>query len=313
MTLDIMIPFYGDPAMLRQTVTSVLTQTDPGWRLTVVDDGYPDPSVAEWFGQLADERVTYVRNEQNLGANKNYEKCMALATERDVVILGADDLMLPDYVSVVAKARAAFPDAAVIQPGVTIIDEHGAESRTLVDETKKRLYAPKPLTATSMSGEELARSLLRGNWLYFPSLCFDVAKVRSIGFRPGLDVVQDLALVLDLVMRGESVVVDPTVAFAYRRHGGSDSSWRAVEGSRFREERAFFSGAAAELEQRGWPRAARAARLHTSSRLHALTYLPAAVRQRKPAAVRVLLDHGFGGLGGELARVRSAQGRTSAP
>ncbi|SDX49382.1 Glycosyl transferase family 2 [Modestobacter sp. DSM 44400] len=313
MTLDIMIPFYGDPDMLRQTVTSVLTQTDPGWRLTVVDDGYPDPSVAEWFGALDDERVTYVRNEQNLGANKNYEKCMTLATEQDVVILGADDLLMPEYVSVVTRARAAFPEAAVIQPGVKVIDEHGVESRTLVDETKKRLYAPKLSQRASMSGEELARSLLRGNWLYFPSLVFDVEKVRAIGFRPGLDVVQDLALVLDLVMRGESLVVDPTTCFAYRRHGGSDSSWRAVEGSRFREERAFFLGAAAELEKLGWTRAARAARLHASSRMHALTYLPVAVRKRKLGAVRVLLDHGFGGLRDELGRLRQSAGGTSNP
>lgn len=302
MTIDIMIPFYGDPDMLRQTVRSVLAQTDPDWRLTVVDDGYPDPSVAEWFGQLDDARVGYVRNEENLGANKNYEKCLGLARERDVLILGADDLLLPEYVAVVNRARTAYRDAAVIQPGVKVIDEHGVERRTLVDETKKRLYAPKLTQATVMRGEDLARSLLRGNWLYFPSLCFDVEKVRAIGFREGLDVVQDLALVLDLVMRGESVVVDPTICFAYRRHSGSDSSWRAVEGSRFREERVFFLGAAAELEQLGWQRAARAARVHASSRVHALTYLPAAVKKRRLPAVRVLLDHGFGGLAGEIGR-----------
>jgi glycosyltransferase involved in cell wall biosynthesis len=312
MTLDIMIPFYGDPDMLRQTVTSVLTQTDPGWRLTVVDDGYPDPSVAEWFGALEDERVSYVRNEQNLGANKNYEKCMTLAKERDVVILGADDLMLPNYVAVVAAARAAHPEAAVIQPGVRVIDEHGAEVRTLVDETKKRLYQPRLTERTALRGEELARSLLRGNWLYFPALCFDVRKVREIGFREGLNVVQDLALVLDLLMRGEELVADPTVCFQYRRHSGSDSSWRALDGTRFAEERRFFLGAANELERLGWTRAARAARLHASSRLHALTYLPAAVRKRRPDAVRTLLDHGFGGLTKELGRLRpSGTGRAS--
>jgi glycosyltransferase involved in cell wall biosynthesis len=300
MTLDIMIPFYGPPDMLRETVRSVQAQTSPDWRLTVVDDGYPDPTVAEWFGALADERVTYLRNEVNLGANKNYEKCIGLASERDVVILGADDLMLPEYVAVVSAARQAFPDAAVIQPGVKVIDEHGTEVRTLVDETKRRLYQPKPSGRTEMGGEDLARSLLRGNWLYFPALCFDVAKIREIGFRPELNVVQDLQLVLDLLVRGETLVYDPAVSFAYRRHSGSDSSWRALDGTRFDEERRFFLNAAEELERTGWHRAARAARVHASSRLHALTYLPAAVQRRRPDAVRTLLRHGLGGLPASL-------------
>jgi glycosyltransferase involved in cell wall biosynthesis len=295
-TLDIMVPFYGDPDMLRETVTSVLGQTDPDWRLTVVDDGYPDPSVAEWFGRLEDERVTYLRNEVNLGANKNYEKCISLVQHRDVVILGADDKLLPNYVAVVRAARAAHPDAAVIQPGVTVIDQDGAEVRTLVDTTKRVLYAPRVSRRTELRGEDVVRSLLRGDWLYFPSLCFDSEKMRSIGFREGLDVVQDLALVVDLLMRGESLVVDPTVCFAYRRHTGSDSSWRALEGSRFREERRYLTGIADELDALGWHRAARAARLHVSSRLHALTYLPLAVRKRRLNALPVLLEHGFGGL-----------------
>ena len=296
MSLDIMIPFYGDPDLLRQTVRSVLAQTSTDWRLTVVDDGYPDPTVAVWFGTLGDDRVTYTRNETNLGANKNYEKCIGLATERHVVILGADDLLLPNYVEVVSEALAAYPDAAVVQPGVRVIDQNGDPVHGLVDLVKQRLYMPKVSGRTELGGEPLARTLLRGDWLYFPSLVFDVDKIRKIGFRPGLDVVQDLALVLDLLMQGEKLVLDPRIAFAYRRHQGSDSSWRALEGSRFREERRFFQGAAAELERLGWKHAARAARIHASSRLHALTYLPAALRTRQFGAVRTLLGHSLGGL-----------------
>jgi len=50
-------------------VRSVLEQRDPDWRLTVVDDGYPDGSVPGWFAGLGDDRVRYHRNETNLGAH----------------------------------------------------------------------------------------------------------------------------------------------------------------------------------------------------------------------------------------------------
>jgi glycosyltransferase involved in cell wall biosynthesis len=293
MSLEFMVPFYGDPALLKETVASVLAQTDADWRLTVVDDGYPDDSIPGWFEALGDDRIRYTRNETNLGANKNYEKCLALATADDVTVLGADDLLRPDYVAVVREARRRFPDAAVIQPGVEIVDEHGQRVRSLVDRVKS-VYAPSPETAVELSGEDLATSLLRGNWLYFPALCFSVAKVREVGFRDGLNVVQDLALVMDLLMRGERLVLDPTVCFAYRRHSGSDSSWRALEGTRFLEEGAYFQQIAGELTALGWSRAARAARMHLSSRLHALTYLPAAVRSRHRAGMRNLATHAFG-------------------
>ena len=43
--LDIMLPFWGEPRYLYETVEAVLRQTDERWRLTVVDDCYPDPKV----------------------------------------------------------------------------------------------------------------------------------------------------------------------------------------------------------------------------------------------------------------------------
>ena len=73
-TLDILLPYWGDPALLRATVESVLAQTSSDWLLTVVDDAYPDPSAGEWVRGIAarDERVRYVRKEVNEGITANY-------------------------------------------------------------------------------------------------------------------------------------------------------------------------------------------------------------------------------------------------
>ena len=79
-SVEFLLPFYGDPDLLRETIRSVLDQTDPDWTLTVVDDGYPDPEVEAWIRGLADDRITYHRNETNLGANGNYRTAITLAT-----------------------------------------------------------------------------------------------------------------------------------------------------------------------------------------------------------------------------------------
>lgn len=292
-TVDVMLPYYGPVDLMQAAVRSVLAQWDPDWRLTVVDDGYPEPGIPEWFAALGDERIRYLRNERNLGANRNFQRCLGLVEHDVMVILGSDDLMLPGYLSGVRAAFAEFPEATIVQPGVQVIDEHGAPGRGLIDSAKQALYAPRVRVRTELGGEGLAASLLRGNWLYFPSLAWRAVAVREVGFRAGLNVVQDLALVLDLVERGARLVVDPEVCFSYRRHRASDSSWRALEGSRFVEERSFFLDEAARMESRGWHRAARIARRHTSSRLNALTLLPTAVCKRHHTGIRALARHAF--------------------
>jgi len=278
-------------------VRSVQAQDDPHWRLTVVDDSgeLPDDGLADWCAGLSEPRVRYLRNERNLGINRNFQRCVTLVEHELAVIIGSDDLMLPGYVGTVRCAHRAHPDAAIIQPGVDVVDERGEPVRTLVDLSKRWVYAPRVTGPTVLAGEPLAVSLLRGNWLYFPALCWRAGPLRRFGFRDGLSVVQDLALVLDLVIDGESLLVEPTTAFRYRRHRASVSSAQAADGRRFAEERAFFAETADRMAAQGWPRAARAARNHVSSRINALTQLPVAIRHRRRDGVRTLARHAFGG------------------
>lgn len=293
-TIDIMLPYYGNVSLMQETVRSVQAQEDPDWRMTVVDDCYPDDTVPGWFAELGDDRISYQRNEHNLGINRNFQKCVELAEHELVVIIGSDDVMLPNYVGFVKSVFADRPDATIVQPGVQIVDAHGNPSRSLVDDAKERFYRPKFTGRTTMSGEPLAVSLLRGNWLYFPALCWRTKAIQSVGFREGMDIIQDLALVIDLVQQGSTLVVDDTVCFRYRRHEASVSSKGAVQASRFVEERNYFLDAADRMRAQGWPHAARVARNHVSSRLHALSMLPGALRGGQRDGARVLARHAFG-------------------
>ena len=295
MTVDVLFPYYGDVAMMKQAVESVLAQTSPDWTLSVIDDGYPDESVPGYFGALAaqDPRITYVRNEQNLGANGNYRKALTFVRNELAVVMGADDVMLPNYLETVVAAHKKFPAAQIIQPGVEVIDELGQPNVGLVDRMK-RVYAPRVHSSTGrrlLLGEPLAVSLMRGNWLYFPSVCWRSDSLVATNFREGLNVVQDLALALDLIKSGGGLVVDSTVCFRYRRHRESDSSWRALEGTRFIEEREFFTAMADEFGASGWSRAARTARMHLSSRLNAAILLPKAWLTKQQQGVRNLRQH----------------------
>jgi glycosyltransferase involved in cell wall biosynthesis len=295
MPLDIFVPFWGDPALLRETVRSVQAQTDDDWILTVVDDAYPDPSVAEYFAALDDPRITYLRNETNVGITDNYRRCVELGTQELIVLLGCDDVLLPDYVRTVLDAHRRFPQADMIQPGVRVIDEHGTVVSTLADSVKQRVAMPRADRPRLLGGEELAVSLLRANWLYWPSIVFRRDAIRAAGFRDGYPIIQDLALEIDILCAGGSLLLVPDVCFHYRRHSGSASSSTAVDGSRFDGERRYFAEAAEQVSALGWRRAARAARWHLTSRAHALTLLPRVVAGRDSDAAKVLARHAFGG------------------
>lgn len=292
MTLEIFVPFWGDPALLHLTVDSVRAQRNGDWRMTVIDDCYPDESVPAYFAALDDDRITYIRNEVNLGITENYREAIRRATSEYITILGCDDLLHPNYVDVILQTIAVVPDADVIQPGVDVIDEHGTVISPLVDRVKQGLLAPRGGHGIAvLRGERMATSLIRGDWLYWPSLTFRTETLKRIDFREGLPIIQDLALLMDIAFEGGCLAYTPTLAFSYRRHGGSASQKTLLDGRRFRDERTYYAQARALAIEQGWARTARTARLRIMSRLHGVTELPGVIRHGTRPGIESTLAH----------------------
>ncbi|MBW9111866.1 glycosyltransferase family 2 protein [Microbacterium ureisolvens] len=294
MTAEIFVPFWGDPALLFETVDSVRAMNDQDWRLVILDDCYPDDSVPAYFERLADDRVEYVRNERNLGITDNYREAIRRATADHITILGCDDLVHPNYLSVVRRTLHAVPHADVVQPGVAVIDETGRNIRPLVDRVKSGLLAPRggPGIAV-LTGEAMATSLIRGDWLYWPSLTFRTETLRRTDFRDGLPIIQDLALLMDIAFEGGTLAFNPEVAFSYRRHGGSASQKTLLDGRRFRDERTYYAEAHRLAQSQRWKRTARAARFRAMSRLHGVAELPSVIRHGNMAGVESTIAHIF--------------------
>ncbi|THG36067.1 glycosyltransferase [Glaciibacter flavus] len=293
MTLDIMMPFYGRTDHFLAAVDSVLAQTDPDWRLVIIDDHNPDEEPGRRVQAIGDPRIRYYRNTENKGINATFQTAIDRADDDWLTIMGCDDILLPGYVARITLLADQHPQAAFIHPGTRVIDENGGRATPLVDRAKA-LYRPRSRGTVELGGQDLATSLTRGNWMNFPAIAWRRSEVQSVGFRPEYRIVQDLALAIDLLYRGGTLVLDDTVVFEYRRHSSSVSSWRAVDGSRFAEEQRFFRLLAAEFRARGWKRAERAAKVHLSSRINALTQLPGAVRGGTPGAGSLLIRHAMG-------------------
>jgi len=290
--VDIFVPFWGDPGLLYETVESVRSQTDPRWRLTVIDDAYPDDSVPAYFAALEDPRVTYLRHEANQGLIAGFQESIDRATLPLVVVLGCDDILHPNYVALIARTFGAHPSVGIIQPGVRVIDEAGEPSRALVDLVKQRVLAPRAADGpVVLEGEHLATSLIRGDWLYWPSLALRTDLVQGTRFREDLPIILDLALLMDLAFSGASLLYTPETAFSYRRHRASASQRSLLDGRRFDDERRYYGEVRARAREMGWRTTANAAGLRLFSRLHAIAELPRVVRHGTRNGVAAVARH----------------------
>ena len=289
--IDVLLPYYGDSPHFRLAVESVIGQTTPDWRLICVEDASPRGDASAWLSSIDDDRIIHHRNALNLGVAGNFSRSLKLVESPYFQMMGSDDIMLPTHLEAVRDVSSRYPSAAMVQPGVRVIDGEGKSCHPLADVVKSVLRPHEGDADLVLSGEALAASLARADWAYFPSILWRTGAVLPIGFNAKYEIALDLGLMLDLALAGSAMVVSSPTTFEYRRHRASVSMTSARSGVRFDQEKEFFLDYATRFENAGWSKAARIARRHVVSRLNALTEIPHAVLSRDGSGVSRLLRH----------------------
>lgn len=262
---DVLLPYWGDVSLFKETVESIRAQTYTDWRLFISDDCYPSDEAQEYIASLDDPRIEYYRHEKNIGITRNFNYCIEAAQAPYCVLIGCDDRMLPNYIE---TALASIDEADFYQPGVEIIDSKGATYLPLTDRIKRFLM---PKKSGVYSGEKLATSLCHGNWLYFPAITWKTATIKKYGFNQKYKIVEDLALEFEIILNNGSMYFDTAPAFQYRRFSESLSSKeKGKSGVRFKEEKEVYTDFSKKFSNKKWHRAARAAKWRITSRLNEL-------------------------------------------
>ena len=92
--VTVAIPLYRGE-FIKQAIDSVLFQSFTNFELLIIDDASDDKS-RDIVLSYSDSRIVYVRNEKNLGAESNWNRCLALAKGTYIKILPHDDTLEPD-------------------------------------------------------------------------------------------------------------------------------------------------------------------------------------------------------------------------
>lgn len=246
------IPFYKNRAFLERAVLSVLAQADSRWSLIISDDASKeDPR--EWIEGLRDSRIQIVRNPSRLGMVGNWNRCLELAQMDLVTILHSDDELLPDYTARMLQAAEAFPQAVALFCRAVVIDGSGKRVFSFPDFYKTLLMPSRKMTV-ALEGEEGVRRLLKGNFLFCPTVCFRKSVLGAERFSENWKMVQDLDLWTRLLIAGKSIVGIPDFAYAYRRHDSNSTVEYTKSLLRFEEESALYLELASRISH--WPDAA---------------------------------------------------------
>lgn len=123
MMFSFVLPAYKGK-YLRESIGSILAQDYTDFELIVVDDCSPD-SIREIVDSYDDKRVSYYRNEKNIGGKdlvKQWNYCLKYATGDYVILATDDDLYEPNFLSMFVPLIEKYPDVNLFRARILQVD-----------------------------------------------------------------------------------------------------------------------------------------------------------------------------------------------
>ena len=118
--VNIIVPVYGNPGLVRACIESVLASqpvNSTPTLLTVIDDASPDVDLIAWLDALAATgRISLLRNRFNLGFIEACNRGLRAEVSSDPLLLNADTLVHGDWVDRMRSALYSADDIASVTP-----------------------------------------------------------------------------------------------------------------------------------------------------------------------------------------------------
>ena len=100
---SVIMPTYNQVGYIRNAIRSLFMQTYDQWELIIVNDGSTDWTEEFIQDYIADERVTYLKNEENLGLGAAINKAMDIAKYDYIAYLPSDDFFLKNHLQMLKE------------------------------------------------------------------------------------------------------------------------------------------------------------------------------------------------------------------
>jgi len=171
--VSVCIPTYNSGATLAETLASIVGQSYSRLEILVVDNASTDNTV-EVASRFDDSRIRIYRNAENIGAEGNFNRCIALASGAYTAIYHADDLYTARIVAEQVDFLDRHPGVGGVLTEAMVIDDRGREIGAI------RFPAELGRRAAAVDFSELFSALLHhSNFLICPSAMVRTAVYKN--------------------------------------------------------------------------------------------------------------------------------------
>lgn len=122
--VSICIPTYNAAASIQEMLESILAQTYGNLVIHISDNASTDETL-KIIESVADSRVTIHRNDENIGGEGNFNRCIQLAEGKYTAIFHADDIYEKDMVAKQVAFLEDNPEAGAVFTEASLIDGAG--------------------------------------------------------------------------------------------------------------------------------------------------------------------------------------------
>lgn len=207
------MPVYNGEVYLEESIRSNLAQTFGDFILIIADNASTDRTeeICRDYESM-DQRIYYIRNEQNVGAPGNYAKCFELANCDYFRWANADDLAEPNLVEKCVDILDTHPEVVLAYGKSKLIDRKG----DLIKLYEDNLHLPEKTAQ--------ARFISCGNKIRLNNLMYGLIRHTSLKQTALLQnyKASDINLILELSLYGQFYEI-PEYLFSRRIHPGASS------------------------------------------------------------------------------------------
>jgi glycosyltransferase involved in cell wall biosynthesis len=223
--ITVCIPTFNRINLLPDAVESVLQQTEKDWELIVCDDGSGD-GTPELMSQYTDNRIKYIRHQENIGKSNNMRSGFAAASGKYFIKFDDDDRLTSDFLAQTAAILEQDSSIDFVGTDHWIIDINNIRD-TMQTEENSRRWGRKDLPAGVV--DNLLEVVFVRQSFQVGATLFRRQTLQELGFMlPNMQNCEDNDLFVRLALAGKKGYYLPELLMEYRVHAEQQGINRAI-------------------------------------------------------------------------------------
>lgn len=215
--VGIYIPAYNADQFIDKAIASVLNQSFRDFELLIVDDASTDNTAEVASSYLENPKVTYFRNEHNLGMSSNWNRGISLLKNKYIAKLDADDFHHPEFLSETISVLENNPGVGMVFSGLNWVTGRGANVTPMLPYT----------SSWTADGKIFRANLFRKFVCYGPTICVRAECYAKLGaFIDQMRIHTDWEMWTRIASNYEVGYVNKILASAIRHEGNITSASR---------------------------------------------------------------------------------------